>query len=161
MFRVSPRKCRYIRHNFLPYHLQFITHQSLYDSTLHNVTNWKGCESGKQKIIYNLKEVSTATGSDTILSGNQTHQFVTQSDVLRTCSVSFIRELISLLALFRIVVNGMFFLGRHYFCHTLAVCKSWFFSKDISPIKVVKRLLLKSLSKRAIQRSRSNVCPKE
>jgi len=28
-FRVSPRKCRFITHSFLPYPLQFVTHQSL------------------------------------------------------------------------------------------------------------------------------------
>jgi hypothetical protein len=60
-------------------------------------------------IIYDLKEVSTATRSDTILSGNQTHQFLTHSKISWNCSLSTIRELIALLALFRIVVNGIFF----------------------------------------------------
>jgi hypothetical protein len=100
----------------------------------------------KQIIYDDLKEVSKATRSDTILSGNQTHQFV-HSEVSRTCFVSTLSELIVLLPPFRIVVKGMFFfLGRHYFCHTSAACQKLFFSEDTSPINVVARLLLKNVT---------------
>jgi hypothetical protein len=119
LFRLSLRKLWYITHA-ASFHIicnSSLTNHS-YDWTLHNVTNWKGSEEDKQKIIYDLKEVSIAARSDTIPSGNLTHQFLTHSDVSRTCSVSIIRELIALLALFRIVLNGMFLIGRHYFRHT-------------------------------------------
>ena len=110
------------------------------------MTNWKGSEAGKQKIIYDLKEVSTATRSDMILSGNQTHQFVTHSDVSRSCFVSIIRELIALLAFFRIVVNGMFFSWKTLLLPYFSVLPKVGSSLKTSPIKVVARILLKNVT---------------